>query len=239
MGTSYYIASCTFTASMTDLSIKIQDYAQKRFGLIPVRCCIPKYRVRHFTESMPESYRASWSALPESGSFLPGDTVYSPCHNCANIISEINPGVRTVSLWELILSDPDFRFPDYSGLEVTLQDCWRSRRNATEQNAVRRILEKMHISWRELDACREKADFCGITLLQPQPPRNPRLAPKHYATDIEGKFLPHTPEEQKQKMRKYGRQFTTDTVICYCHYCYDGLKMAIGGARYLGDMLFR
>ncbi len=239
MSTTYYIASCTFTIYMNDLSIKIQDYVQKRFGMTVVRCCTPKFRVQHFTECMPENYRPLWSALPESGSFQPGDIICSPCHNCLNIISETHPEVRTISLWELILSDSEFRFPDYSGLEATLQDCWRSRKNAAEHDAVRRILEKMNIRWREIDDCREKADFCGLTLFQPQPPRNPALAPNHYAVDIEGKFLPHTREEQKQKMEEHCRQFTTDTVICYCQYCYKGLKIAAKDARYLGEMLFR
>lgn len=52
---------------------------------------------------------------------MPGDTVYSLCHNCAAIIEETKPGVATRSLWELIADDPDFPFPDYGGRAMTVQ----------------------------------------------------------------------------------------------------------------------
>ena len=37
------------------------------------------------------------------------------------------------SLWELIDSDDYFPFPDYSGMKVIVQDCWRSRERSEEQ----------------------------------------------------------------------------------------------------------
>ncbi len=96
---------------------------------------------------MPEgALRKAWKSLPDSREFRTSDRVYSLCHNCNNIIEETNPGTTIASLWELIDIDDDFDFPNYSGLNATVQDCWRSRDRLSEQKAVRNLLEKMHIS---------------------------------------------------------------------------------------------
>jgi hypothetical protein len=188
---------------------------------------------------MPEGeLRDRWSGLPDSGRFGAGDEVWSLCHNCNNIIEEVHPGVRVGSLWELIDADPAFPFPKYSGLSATVQDCWRARNRSAEQAAVRSLLSKMHINYVEAPENREQTEFCGVSLYRPQPPRNPKLAPKHYVESAVGKFMPHTPEEQSALMKEHCKRYQTDTVICYCHYCLEGL--AIGGVdgRHLAQLLF-
>ncbi len=236
---NYYIASCVFTSQFPELSWRIQTYVRKRWGFEIVRCCVPRYKLQYFEEKMPAGMlREKWEEMPDSGVFQTGDRVYSLCHNCNNIIEEMHPGVKTASLWELIDEDESFMFPDHKGKEVTLQDCWRSRDRADEQAAVRRLLDKMNLRWREAPVHHEQTDFCGKSLLRPQPPRNPRLAPKHYVEGTEGLFLPHTEEEQKQIMTEYCRRYTTETIVCYCHYCLEGLKEGGKDGRHLAEMLF-
>jgi len=236
---SYYIASCVFTSRFPELSLKIQSYVKKRWGYEIVRCCVPKYKIKEFEEKMPEGcIRESWKGLPDSGAFTAGDAVYSLCHNCNNIIEEVNPGVGVYSLWELINSDMDFPFTDHSELSVTLQDCWRARTREKEQEAVRQILDKMKIHWIEAPLNHSNTDFCGNSLYRPQPPRNPKLAPKHYVEGTEGLFLPHTEEEQNRIMREHCRQYSTSTVICYCHYCLEGLKNGGIDGLHLAELLF-
>lgn len=101
--------------------------------------------------------------MPDCGDFAPGDTVYSLCHNCSAIIEEYKTGVEIKSLWELILSDNDFPYPDYSGADITVQDCWRTRERTAEQDAVRELLKKMNFTVRELEMNREKTQFCGVS----------------------------------------------------------------------------
>ena len=122
MGKEYYIAACVFTAQFPELSEKIQQYGQPAFTCRS-RCCTPRFMLTQFEEQMPDSYRDQWKALPDHAELQPGDTIYSVCHNCLNIIEETLPGVQGQSLWELILSDEQFAFPDYQGLSVTIQDC--------------------------------------------------------------------------------------------------------------------
>jgi len=237
---SYYIASCVFTSQFPERSLRIREYIQDRWGYECVRCCVPKYKIRQFEEKMPEgSLRQAWSSLPDSGIFKSGDAVYSLCHNCNNIIEEMHPGVQVFSLWELIDQDDSFTFPDHRGMKVTVQDCWRSKDRQSEQDAVRSLLDKMNISWVEAPKNHKDTDFCGNSLLRPQPPRNPKLAPRYYVDGTEGLFLPHTEEEQKEIMTEYCRQYSTDSVVCYCHYCLEGLKCGGKDGRHLAELLFK
>ena len=235
----YYIASCVFTSQFPELSQRIQNYVRDRFGYTVIRCCIPKYKIAEFESRMPEGrLRERWQDLPDSGSFQPGDEVYSLCHNCNNIIEEMHPGVHVHSLWELIDSDGSFSFPDCSGMTVTIQDCWRAKDRAEEQRAVRGILEKMNIRYLEAPENHSDTDFCGCSLYRPQPPRNPKLAPKHYVDAAAGKFLPHTPEEQKEQMEEYCRSLPVKTVLCYCHYCLEGLLAGGADGKHIAQLLF-
>ena len=238
LGKEYYIAGCVFTAQFPTLSAKIQQYVQKCFHMPIVRCCTPRFMLKEFESRMPDDYRESWKALPDHAPLQAGDTVYSVCHNCLNIIEETMPGVNVKSLWELILSDETFAFPDYNQLQVTLQDCWRSRERSSEQDAVRSLLAKMNIRYIEAKDNRQNTDFCGNSLYKPQPPRNPKLAPKHYKIGAKDKFLPHTVEEQEQIMKAYCQGYKTDIVVCYCHYCLEGVIMGGKNGKHMAELLF-
>ena len=240
MASSYYIASCVFTAQFPELSLRIQQYIGNRFSMPIVRCCFPKYKLKEFEDKMPRGIvQDAWCSLPDSAPLQPGDTVYSLCHNCSNIIEEMHPDVHVKSLWELIAGDEEFSFPDYSGTEVTLQDCWRAKERYEEQNAVREILKKMNMVYVETEQNRENTRYCGSSLLRPQPARNPKVAPRHYGIEAtEGLFIPHTEDEQVQLMREYCSAFETETVVCYCHYCLEGLLQGGKDGRHIAQLLF-
>lgn len=104
---------------------------------------------------------------PDYAPIQTGDTVYSVCHNC--MIEETMPGATVKSLWKLILSDETFVFPDYNQLQVTLQDCWLSRKWSSEQDAVRSLLLKMNICYIEAKDNRQNTDLCGNSLYKPHP----------------------------------------------------------------------
>ena len=233
-----YIASCVFTRNFPELSFKIQNWVRGLGGIEIVRCCVPKYKLREFTEQLPPSRRDGWTELPDCADFQPGDTVWSLCHNCSAIIEEQKPGVAVRSLWELILCDEGFEYPDLSGREFFVQDCWRARDRAGEQDAVRELLRRSGARLHELPDSREKTDFCGISLLRPAPPRNLKMAPKRFVENAAGKFVPHTPEEQKRLMTEYAARFDGCEVVDYCHYCHEGLLLGGVNAHHLAELLF-
>lgn len=240
MSNKYYIASCMFTWKLPATSIKIQNYIKAAFPDIKIiRCCLTNYRVKENTARIDdEAARTVWQNLPPFAEFAADDVAYSLCHNCTNIISEQHEKTTPLSLWELIDTDKNFAFPDYGGQKMTVQDCWRSREYADEQNAVRSLLKKMNIECIELAENRGNTDFCGSTLYRPQPAKNARFAPKHYVEQAAGKFLPHTEEEQLAIMKKYCERFGGGKVVCYCHYCLEGLLQGEADAKHIAELLF-
>jgi hypothetical protein len=220
-----YVAGCVFTRDHPELSVKVQDYLARRWDMPIARCCVPQYRLEEFIRAMPGWLQTRWSNTPDYFEPAPEQILVSVCHNCAAIFEETKPKVKRLSLWELLLQDEDFPFPDFAGERMTLQDCWRSHDNAVEQEAVRTLMRKMNISIVELEANREKTQFCGESLYMPAPLRNLKLAPKRFVENAQGKFLPHSDEERIAIMREHCRTIRTDKVVAYCHYCVKGLNM--------------
>ena len=236
---NYYIAGCVFTVKYPELSDAIQQYVASRADMQIVRCCVPGWKTEIYEEKMPQGPLAEkWRALPQSHEFTPEDEIWSLCPNCMNISEEWRRVKGVHSLWELIDSDEHFPFPDLSGMRVTIQDCWRMRDRTATHDAVRSLLSKMNVEYLEIPMNREKADFCGKTLYRPQVARNPQLAPLHYKEQAGDYFHEHTEEEQIQIMKEHCRQYATDTVVCYCHYCLEGLLSGGVKGLHLAQLLF-
>lgn len=233
-----FVAACVFASKYPALSARIQAYLKERFSMPIIRCCVPQYELKKFEDAMPDWYRPQWKDLPDFQEFTADHTMVYVCHNCRNIFLEQHPEVATKSLWELVLEDESFPLPDFHGETIAVQDCWRSNDNRAEQDAVRALLRKMNINIVEMPERYEETEFCGYSLLQPQPPRNPKLAPKRYVEKAAGKFQPHTDEEKQQIMADYCRGIPTDKVIAYCHYCIDGLKLGGKNGIHLAEILF-
>ena len=125
MKQKFYVASCVFTEEYPAFSPKIQNYIAEKFQLPIIRCCVANYKVEEFENRMPENYRADWQKIEHYRKFPAGSTMVSLCHNCAAIFEERPPEILRQSLWELILEDKNFNYPNYGGEKITVQDCWR------------------------------------------------------------------------------------------------------------------
>lgn len=233
-----YIASCVFTRHYPELSVRIQQYLKNRFSLDIVRCCALSYKVKEYEELMPEPAHNLWRDTLHSRLFQAGDTIVSICHNCTAIIEEQQPEVDLTSIWELILQDENFPYPNYHGEIMTLQDCWRTRGHHKEQQAVRELLKRMNIDYIELEDNQDNTDFCGVSLFRPAPRRNLIKAPKRFVQNAKGMFEPHTAEEQKALMQDYCKRFATDEIITYCHYCSEGIILGGKTEEHLASLLF-
>ena len=238
MANRYYVASCGFTWRHRELSRRVWKYMDRRWNIPVLRCCVPGFQVENYEKKVLPPCQEDWKELVHSAQFQPGDVVYYICHNCANILEESKPGVEVRSIWELILTDDNFPYPDHGGKTVTVQDCWRSRERREEQEAVRELLRRMKLQVVELEENFAKTDFCGSSLYRPQVARNPKLAPRHYDIEAAGKFLPHTPEEQKTLMEEYCKRITTEWTVCYCHTCLEGLEEGEVLGKHLAELLF-
>ncbi len=238
MNQKFYVASCVFTENFPALSFKVQTYIRERFDLPIIRCCVKNYKVAEFEERMPENYRDEWRAIKHFEKFPSGSTMVSICHNCSAIFEEQHPEILRESIWELILADENFSYPNHHGEAITIQDCWRSKENFAEQAAVREILRRMNFEVVELPENHERTKFCGVSLYQPQPPRNPKLAPKKFLHGAKGLFQQHTDDKKFQLMREHCAAIQTEKVTAYCHYCLRGLKLGGKTAFHLAELLF-
>lgn len=128
-----YYPSCTFRKLLPDTAKIVIDYLQKDLKI--AGCC-----------------RAPQAAVGEQ------DTAVVICGSCR---STLENRAAVISLWEYLLSREDFVWPDYQGLEVNVQDCWRNREQPAVCHAVRKILEKMHIKVVPISESFAEADFCG------------------------------------------------------------------------------
>lgn len=210
-----FFPSCKATANYPNASLKLQEYLEKRYHVSPIGCC----RVEH-------------------KKLQPADTAIVVCNNCAAICQESSKAEKIITLWELINEDNDFCFPDYGGIKMTVQDCWRSYDNRTEQKAVRSLLAKMNIACVEQEENFEKTRFCGPSLLEPCSASNAKLAPKRYAEKGANIFKPCTPEEQVELMIQHCEQINTDKVVCYCIFCARGINMGGKQGVHLLELLF-
>ena len=189
---------------------RISRVEQKNLRLTARKIPSDNSLLRRQKQRMPENYRDEWRAIKHFEKFPAGSTMISICHNCSAIFEERHPEFFRESIWEFILADKNFPYPNHHGEEITIQDCWRSKENSAEQEAVREILRRMNFKIVELEENHERTKFCGVSLYQPQPPRNPKLAPRRFLHGAQGLFQEHTPEQKNHSCwstaHKFGRK---------------------------------
>lgn len=120
----------------------------------------------------------------------------------------------TVSLWELLAESDRFPFPDYAGEAMTILDACPAREKEAVHDAIRTLLDKMHVRLTEPANTRTKSTCCGDSFY-PQLP----------AVKVNG------------LMRKRAAEMPLEDVVVYCVSCIQ--SVAIGGKRprYLPDLL--
>lgn len=210
----FYLPGCKFTKYDPAASDKLAYFCKSCLDAQVLGCCS-----KDFTTPRP------------------GDTVLYVCPTCALIMEESNLGVTLKSIYEAILEYDEtlyssdklyntqnktcIQWVDLQKKEITVQDCWRSRKDPALQLAIRKALSKMNATIRELDNNFDKTDYCGLSLLKEPSPRYEWLAPKLFQDPI---FKPHSPEEQIRSLSNHIQQYTTSTIGCYCTGCIEGIE---------------
>ncbi len=203
-----YFPSCNLTKASRESSLKMRRYLKER---MPVEGCCLYYQ----------------KEFPTDGTSL------IVCQACREHLCEKIPANQLISLWEYLDILPDFPWPDYHGVAMTLQDCWRDRHQPKVHEAVRHLLERMHIQIVEITQNRDKADFCGTLHVEIQNPKNLELLARY-----EGTKLSHMPEEvQRALMAEQVAKYPTEQVVCYCNRCVKGVELGGGKAIHLMDLV--
>lgn len=143
-----------------------------------------------------------------------GSRIINVCAGCDRRFRKLYEGITTISLWEVVDSLPDFPFPDYGGVHMSVQDACPVRDNPAVHRAVRSLLEKMHIVLEEPRLHSGNTVCCG---------------------DV---FYPHIPlEEVHANMRKRAAQMPCEDVVVYCVSCIKAMHIGGRKPRYLADLL--
>ena len=133
-----------------------------------------------------------------------GSTIINNCAGCDRRFRSLYDGVQTVSIWEVLDAIPALPLPTYDGLQLSVHDSCSFRKKPQVHQAVRSLLDKMHIEVVESACSGTKSICCGDN------------------------FYPHVSiEEVNAFQKKRASQMPCDDVAVYCVSCIK--SMAIGG----------
>lgn len=144
-----------------------------------------------------------------------GTCILTPCTTCEQHYRKLYPDCRTKWLPEELLSWEEFSFPDYGGVEMSVQDTCSGRTDDRYLTTVRKLLERMNIRVVEAARSGSKGRCCGQLLYGKQPL-----------------------EKVEDYMKGRAAEMPCEDVVTYCASCSEA--MALGGRtpRYLSDLLF-
>lgn len=167
-----YLPSCKFTQGFPEASRKIREYLAKRDGVRVAGCC--SIAVKEMTAQ---------------------DIAVTVCMSCAGIVRETGGQGNVISIWEYLLQDESYPWPDFGGEAITLQDCWRARNDDALLDAVRECMRRMNIAVVELVENRKNCGFDGVWRMNPLPPAAMNRAPGFFG-EAAAAQMPVPKEEQ-------------------------------------------
>ena len=203
-----FFPSCNFSSASPEAAKRIRRYLSRTMEA--AGCC------RVDEKAFRPEYRA----------------VYF-CQACRERIEEKTQGsMECENLFSYLDRDPGFSPPDYSGLTVNVQDCWRDREHPEIFQAVRSLLQKMKITVVELEECKERSAFCGDLHFEPKTQKNKELLARY-----PGVPLYQLPEEVVSAlMREQVEKYTCPLTVCYCNRCVKGVLAGGGAAVHLLEL---
>ena len=205
--------SCNFQKLFPDAAKKMRTYLNTREDVKIAGCC-------HVTNGVPQE----------------GDTILTVCMSCMHVLAELRPEIPQRSVFEYLLDQPDFPWPDLGGETITIQDCFRARGNHALHRAVRECLRRCNAEAVEMPHNRDEEEYDGSFRLHAPYPQNVKEAPEYF-----GEYLPRhvtiVPEEQwPEKFRE--KLYTTRRVACYCSTCTTAAREGGADALHLAELVF-
>ncbi len=141
--------------------------------------------------------------------------IINTCAGCDRRYRQLYENVSTISLWELLVEDEGFPFPDYGGIEMTIHDACPTRTEDRVHVAVRGLLKRMNIKVVEAERSGRGSVCCGDSLYG---------------------VLPL--EEVMQHMQKRADEMPCEDIVVYCVSCINAMKLGGKRPRYIVDLLF-
>ena len=205
---SLFFPSCVFTSASPQAAKKLQEIMA---AAMPVAGCCRTSR-----QDYPQGTRALYF-----------------CQACRGTLGERSPQLTPENLFVWWDRESGYPLPDYSGLTVSVQDCWRDREHPEIHQAVRSLLGKMGIKVLEIPENREKADYCGTLHYVPERPEAQAILRARPDTPL----VQFPPEEQKVLFAGQVEKHGGRPVLCYCNRCKAGIEVAGGKAVHLMELV--
>lgn len=210
-----YYPSCNFTKNFPETAKKIREYMKTQPDVKVAGCC-------HVTGELPKE----------------GDVIVTVCMSCMVLLEERRPDVKSINLFEFLLTRADFPWPDRKGETWALQDCFRARGKHELHEAVRECMKKMGVDIVECPPSRDEADYDGSFLLHEAYPQCVKEAPKYFVDYLKDYITVKPKEEWPAVYEKRVRELPCKDVVTYCNVCTSSLKEAGANAKHLAELLF-
>lgn len=203
-----YFPSCNFTKASPEAAKRLRAYMQEK---MPVAGCC----------------RVDKTPYPA------GDTALYFCQACRETLeAKENNQLLLENLFVWLDKQADFPWPDYRGLTVNVQDCWRDRGHPEIFQAVRSCLGKLGVTVVEMEENRENSVFCGNLHFEPKKPENVALVASRPGVPL----YEYTQEEQAQLFAEQVEKYTAPLTVTYCNRCTAGLLLGGGKAVHLMEL---
>lgn len=203
-----YFPSCNFTKASPQAAKRLRDWMRERMPA--AGCC------RTDIKEYPAGSRALYF-----------------CQACREVLGERFPELEPENLFVWLDREGGLDLPDYRGLRVSLQDCWRDREHPKIHQAVRSLLDKMGVTIHEIPESREQANYCGNLHFQPKDPKAAALLEARPDTPL----WQFPQEEQKRIFAEQLEKHGGLPVLCYCNRCRLGMETAGGRALHLMELV--
>lgn len=188
-----YAPGCALMSYKPQLAEKLKAVVEKKYGPLEtmLACCFNKPALE------------------------PGTCIITPCATCAENYVKGFPDCSSLFFLEELAASEDFPFPDYGGVEMSIQDTCTARTKPEVLAAIRKLLERMNIRLAEPKFSGKKSKCCGQV----------------YYGKVETAKV-----ENLMKMR--ADEMPCEDVVVYCASCI--MSMTVGGKRprYIIDLLF-
>ena len=133
-----YAPGCALMTYKPHIAERLKVYVERKYGVMDtlLTCCFDKPALANAT------------------------CVVTPCPTCADAYNKME-GITAVCFLNDIANDDDFPFPDYRGMEMSIQDTCAARKQPEVLASVRTLLERMNIRVIEPQFTGKKARCCG------------------------------------------------------------------------------
>ena len=188
-----YAPGCALMIYKPHLAERLKAFAEELYGQMPtlMTCCFDNPK-------------------------LEADTcILTPCTTCDKRYRSLFEGCTTDFLLHRIAESDTFPFPDYGGVEMSVQDTCSGRTDDLYLGTIRRLLERMNIRVVEAERSGKRGKCCGQVFY--------------------GK-LPI--EKVEQQMRLRAEEMPREDVVTYCASCIQGMSLGGRRPRFIIDLLF-